>query len=231
MKTIGLIGGMSWESSAEYYKIINQAIRERLGGLHSAKCVMYSVDFAEIGELQYKGMWDEATEMMIDAAKHLQSGGADSVLICTNTMHKMADDVQANVDIPLLHIADETAKKIKAKGMKKVGLLGTKFTMEQDFYRERLTKKFGLEVIIPSDSEREIVNSVIYDELCQGKVDPSSKAKFIEIIGNLGARGAEGVILGCTEIPILVNQEDVQIPLFDTTQIHALAAVEHAFQA
>ena len=231
MKTVGLLGGMSWESSIEYYRIINKAVRERLGGLHSAKCVMYSVDFAEISELQYKGMWDEATEMMIDAARRLQNGGADSVLICTNTMHKMADDVQANIDIPLLHIVDETAKEIKATGLKKVGLLGTKFTMEQDFYRERLVKKFGLEVIIPGDGEREIVNSVIYDELCRGKVDPSSKVKFIEIIENLAARGAEGVILGCTEIPILVNQEDVQIPLFDTTQIHALAAVEHAFQA
>jgi len=228
MKTIGLIGGMSWESSLEYYRIINETVREKFGGLHSAKCVMYSVDFAEIEELQSHGKWDKATKFMIDAAKHVEDGGADFVVICTNTMHMMADEVQKHINIALLHIADATAGRVKSQGLKRVGLLGTKFTMEEDFYKGRLIEKHGLDVIIPNDDEREIVHRVIYEELCLGEIKPSSKAKYIGIINDLVENGAEGIILGCTEIGSLVSQEDVQIPLFDTTEIHAVAAVEYA---
>ena len=228
MKTIGLIGGMSWESSIEYYRIINETVRDRLGGLHSAKSILYSVDFAEIEALQHQGKWEEATEQMIAAAQHVQEGGADFVLICTNTMHKMAEDVQKHIRIPLLHIADATAEQIKVQGMKKVGLLGTKFTMEEDFYRGRLTEKHGLEVVIPTEEERNVVHRVIYDELCMGEVKPSSKAQYIRIIDHLVEDGAEGIILGCTEISLLVQEEDSQVSLFDTTKIHAVAAVEYA---
>ena len=225
MKTIGLIGGMSWESSAEYYRIINETVKEKLGGLHSAKCIMYSLDFEEIEKLQHRGKWKEATELMIDAAKRIEKGGADFILICTNTMHKMADEVQSNIKIPLLHIADATAEKIISKGLKKVGLLGTKFTMEEDFYKGRLSK-FGLDVIIPEEDEREIIHSIIYKELCLGEIKGSSKEKFKKIIENLVYKGAEGIILGCTEIPLLIKQEDSPVPLFDTTKIHAQSAVE-----
>jgi len=228
MKTIGLIGGMSWESSIEYYRIINETVRDRLGGLHSAKSILYSVDFAEIEALQHQGKWEEATGQMIAAAQHVQEGGADFVLICTNTMHKMAEDVQKHIRIPLLHIADATAEQIKVQGMKKVGLLGTKFTMEEDFYRGRLTEKHGLEVVIPTEEEREIVHRVIYDELCMGKIKPSSKAQYIHIMDHLVEEGAEGIILGCTEIGLLVQEEDSRVPLLDTTKIHAVAAVEYA---
>ena len=185
MKTIGLIGGMSWESSLEYYRIINEQVKEKLGGLHSAKSLMYSVDFDEIEKLQHQGNWKEATKLMIDAAKRLEKGGADFVVICTNTMHKMADDVQSNIKIPLLHIADATAEKIKAKGLKKIGLLGTKFTMEEDFYKGRLIKKYKLDVIIPNEKDRQIVHDVIYHELCLGKINQSSKDQFIKIINKL----------------------------------------------
>jgi aspartate racemase len=230
MKTIGLIGGMSWESSLEYYRIVNESIKERLGGFHSAKCIMYSVDFEEIEKLQHQGKWDQATDLMIDAARRVEKGGADFVVICTNTMHKMADDVQESINIPLLHIADVTAEKIKEKGMQKVGLLGTRFTMEEDFYRLRLQEKHGLEVIIPDEEERQTIHSILYSELVMGEIKEISKETFQKIIGNLVARGAEGVILGCTEIPLLVKQEDYEIPLFDTTAIHARAAVEYALE-
>jgi aspartate racemase len=228
MKTIGLIGGMSWESSIEYYRIINEAVRARLGGLHSAKSIMYSVDFAEIETLQQQGKWDEATDLMIDAAQRVERGGADFVIICTNTMHKMADEVQNHIQIPLLHIADATAEKIKARGLKRIGLLGTRFTMEEDFYRGRLTEKQGLEVIIPTERERDIVHRVIFDELCLGEIREPSKEQYVRIMDHLVRDGAEGIILGCTEISLLIQEEDNQIPLFDTTKIHAVAAVEYA---
>jgi aspartate racemase len=228
MKTIGLIGGMSWESSIEYYRIINETVRARLGGLHSAKSIMYSVDFAEIETLQQQGKWDEATDLMIDAAQRVERGGADFVIICTNTMHKMADEVQNHIQIPLLHIADATAEKIKARGLKRIGLLGTKFTMEEDFYRGRLTEKQGLEVIIPTERERDIVHRVIFDELCLGEIREPSKEQYVRIMDHLVRDGAEGIILGCTEISLLIQEEDSQIPLFDTTKIHAMAAVEYA---
>ena len=231
MKTIGLIGGMSWESSIEYYRIINETVRAKLGGLHSAKSIMYSVDFAEIEVLQHQGKWDEAAELMIAAAKNVENGGADFVIICTNTMHKMADEVQKHIQIPLLHIADATAKTIKARGLRRIGLLGTKFSMEEDFYRGRLAEKHGLEVVIPTGEEREIVHRVIYDELCIGKINQASKEQYISIMDRLVKNGAEGIILGCTEISLLVRDEDSHVPLFDTTNIHAVAAVEYALDS
>lgn len=228
MKTIGLIGGMSWESSIEYYRITNEAVRAKLGGLHSAKSIMYSVDFAEIEALQHQARWEEATELMIAAAQSVEKGGADFVVICTNTVHKLADEVQRHIQIPILHIADATAEKIQAQGLKTVGLLGTKFTMEEDFYKGRLTQKYGLQVMIPTAEERELVHRVIFDELCLGKVKQSSKAQYVNIMERLANGGAEGIILGCTEICLLVQQEDSPVPLFDTTTIHAVAAVERA---
>ena len=230
IKTIGLIGGMSWESSIEYYRIINESVRGKLGGLHSAKCIMYSVDFAEMEPLQHLGKWNEATEILIAAARSVEAGGADFVMICTNTMHKVADEVQKHLRIPILHIADATAQAIKAAGFKRVGLLGTKFTMEEDFYKGRLVQKHNLEVIVPTAEARNVVNRVIYDELCMGKIEPSSKARYLDIMEHLAKEGAEGIILGCTEIGLLVKKEDCQVPLFDTTRIHALAAVEYAVQ-
>jgi aspartate racemase len=230
MKTIGLIGGMSWESSLEYYRIINQQVKKRLGGLHSAKSLMFSVDFDEIEKLQHQGNWSEATEIMIDAAKRVEKGGADFVVICTNTMHRMADDVQSSIKIPLLHIADATAEKIKDRGLRKVGLLGTKFTMEQDFYKGRLVINHGLDILVPDERERLIIHEIIYTELCLGKIDQGSKSKFVAIINRLITNGIEAVILGCTEIPLLVRQEDITVPLFDTTRIHAESAVEYALK-
>ena len=230
MKTIGLIGGMSWESSQEYYRIINETVEETMGGLHSAKSLMYSFDFEEIEKLQHQGDWDKLAELMIQAAKDLEKGGADFIIICTNTMHKMADEVQKNIQIPLLHIADAAAERIKKKGVNKIGLLGTKFTMEEDFYKDRLMDKYEIEVIIPNEQERQIVHEVIYNELCLGKINLSSKKQFKEIIQNLISAGAEGIILGCTEIPLLIKQEDVEVPLFDTTTIHAKAAVKNALE-
>ena len=228
MKTIGLIGGMSWESSVEYYRIINEAVRDELGGVHSAKSVMFSVDFAEIETLQRAGRWDEATQAMIAAAQSVAAGGADFVVICTNTMHKMANEVQQSLKIPVLHIADATAEVIKGLGLRKIGLLGTRFTMEEDFYRGRLVEKHGLEVLIPGAADREIIHRVIYEELVVGKIIPASKAEYLRIIDGLVRAGAQGVILGCTEIGLLVNQADSSVPLFDTTRIHALAAVKQA---
>ncbi len=230
MKVIGLIGGMSWESSAEYYKILNETVKEKLGGLHSAKCIMYSVDFEEIEQLQHAGKWEEATAYMVDAAQRVEEAGADFVLICTNTMHKMADDVQSAIDIPLLHIADATAEKIKEQGLNTVGLLGTRFTMEEDFYKGRLKEKFGLDVVIPEDDERTTVHDIIYNELCLGKIRESSREKMKKSIEHLISKGAEGVVLGCTEIPLLIKQKDAVVPLFDTTLIHAQAAVDRALQ-
>ncbi|MDD3962134.1 MAG: aspartate/glutamate racemase family protein [Bacteroidia bacterium] len=230
MKIIGLIGGMSWESSLEYYRIINEQVKEKLGGLHSAKCLMYSVDFDEIATLQHHGNWQKATTLLINSAQTLEKGGADFIVICTNTMHKMADAVQNKINIPLLHIADATAEKIKAHGLKKIGLLGTKFTMEEDFYKGRLINKYGLDVITPDEKDRQIVHDVIYHELCLGQINPSSKVRFITIINALVAQGAEGVILGCTEIPLLVKQEEVKVILFDTTRIHAESVVAYSLQ-
>ena len=228
MKTIGLIGGMSWESSIEYYRIINETIKAKLGGHHSAKSVMVSVDFAEIEELQHRGEWDEAAKLLISAAQDAESGGADFVIICTNTMHKLADEVQKQIQIPLLHIADATAQRIKSLGLHQIGLLGTKFTMEEGFYKDRLTEKYGLEVLIPTENEREIIHRVIYDELCLGEINPASKEQYLRIMDHLVENGAEGIILGCTEISLLVGPEDSSVPLFDTTQIHAEAAVDYA---
>lgn len=228
MKTIGMIGGMSWESSVEYYRLTNRAVQQRLGGVHSAKSVLVSVDFAEVEALQRQGDWEAATKMMIAAARQVQAGGADFLLICTNTMHKMAEEVQAAVEIPLLHIADATAEKVKADGLQRVGLLGTRFTMEQDFYRGRLVERHGLEVLIPGEAEREVVHRVIYDELVKGVIRAESKAAYVGIIEKLVAAGAQGIILGCTEIGLLVKPADSPAPLFDTTLIHALAAVDYA---
>lgn len=230
MKTIGLIGGMSWESSLEYYRIINEEVKNKLGGLHSAKSLMYSVDFEEIERVQHQEKWDEATQLMIDAAQRLEKGGADFVLICSNTMHKMADEVQRNIEIPLLHIADATAEKIKETGFKKIGLTGTKFTMEEDFYKGRLIKKYDLDVIIPGEEERQTVDDIIYKELCLGVIKPSSRDQFRKIIHNFVKNGAQAIILGCTEIPLLVKQEDIEVRLFDTTRIHAESAVEYALK-
>lgn len=230
MKTIGLIGGMSWESSLLYYQIINQRVNEKLGGHHSAKCYLYSVDFDEIKHLQYQGKWDEATYIMIDAARKLESGGADCIVICTNTMHKMAKEVEESVAIPLLHIADATAGEMVKDGVKKVALLGTAFTMEQDFYKGRLTDKFGLDVIIPSEADRVIIHDIIYQELCLGIVKDESRQSYLRIINELSQQGAEGVILGCTEITMLVSQELCAVPLYDTTRLHAEAAVDFALE-
>lgn len=227
-KIIGLIGGMSWESSAEYYRIINELVRERLGGLRSAQCLMWSFDFAEIEALQSAGRWDDATQEMIKAAQRLERGGADFVVICTNTMHRMADDVQAAINIPLLHIADPTAERMKKAGLSKVGLLGTAFTMEQDFYKGRLINKHGFDVLLPDDDDRKIVHQIIYDELVQGIVNESSRQTYREIIDRLVARGAQAIILGCTEIMLLIKQSDSPVPVYDTTAIHAEAAVEHS---
>ena len=228
MKTIGLIGGMSWESSIEYYRIINETAKTKLGALHSARSIMYSVDFADIETLQHQGRWHEAAQLLMGAAKSLENGGADFVVICTNTMHKVADEIQAHINIPLLHIADATAQRIKESGIRRIGLLGTRFTMEEDFYKARLAQKYGLDVMIPDAPEREIVHRVIYDELVMGKIRQGSRNKYVDIIERLVRNGAQGVILGCTEMGLLVHPGDCEVPLFDTTRIHAEAAVEYA---
>lgn len=228
MKTIGMLGGMSWESSIEYYRIVNETVKERLGGLHSAKSVMYSVDFAEIETLQHEGRWEEATQAMIAAARHVEAGGAEFVIICTNTMHKMADEVEQAISIPLLHIADATAEAIKACGLEVIGLLGTKFTMEENFYRGRLVDRHGLKVLIPETEDREIVHGVIYNELVLGIINPESRGHYERIIEKLIVAGAQGIILGCTEIGLLVKEGNSRVPLFDTTTIHAVNAVEFA---
>lgn len=226
MKTIGLIGGMSWESSLEYYRIINETVKERLGGFHSAQCLMYSVDFEEIEVLQHRNNWDELTDIMVNAAVRLKRGGADFIVICTNTMHKMAEEIEKRAGIKVLHIAEVTGEKIRQKKIKTVGLLGTKFTMEQDFYKRRIADKFHIDVVIPNDLERNIIHEVIYNELCKGIIKAESKERYKEIIQHLVLQGAEGIVLGCTEIPLLIQQDDCRVPVFDTTRIHALAAVE-----
>jgi len=228
MKTIGLIGGMSWESSLEYYRIVNQAMKEKLGGLHSARCVLYSVDFAEIEEAQRAGDWRGAADRLTDAARALERAGAECVVLCTNTMHKVAGDIQAGVRIPLLHIADAAGNAVRAAGMRTVGLLGTRFTMDEDFISRPLTEKFGLRILLPEPVERDIVHDVIFRELCLGIIRPESRNRYVEIIGGLARRGAEGVILGCTEIELLIRAQDTPIPLFPTTRLHALAAVDFA---
>jgi aspartate racemase len=224
-KIIGLIGGMSWKSSAEYYRLINEGVRTQLGGLHSARCLMWSFDFADIEVLQRSDRWDEAAALMVDAARRLERGGADFLVIATNTMHIAAPQVQAATSLPLLHIADPTAERIKAAGLRKVGLLGTAFTMEQDFYKGCLAREHGLEVLVPDADERATVHRIIYTELVQGDIVDASRQAYREVIASLAARGAEAIILGCTEIMLLIKQEDSPVPLFDTTGLHAEAAV------
>lgn len=228
MKTIGLIGGMSWESSLEYYRIINETAKKRLGGLHSAKSVMVSVDFAEIELLQHQGQWAEAGQILAEAARSLEQAGADFVVLCTNTMHKVAGAIETAVSIPFLHIADPTAEQILAQGIQTVGLLGTRFTMEDDFYINRLVQKYGLQVMVPEAEARQLVHDIIYHELCLGDIRPSSKAHYITIMQQLVKAGAEGIILGCTEIGLLVGQADSPVPVFDTTRLHAETAVFYA---
>lgn len=228
MKTIGLLGGMSWESSSEYYRLINESIKRRLGGLHSAQILMYSLNFAPIEALQHAGDWTQLTQVMLNAADRLVRGGADFLVICTNTMHRMADDLEAALEIPLLHIADATANAIKEKNLETVALLGTLFTMEEDFYRMRLKQRHGLKVLIPDEPGRETIHRIIYDELVQGEIRAESRKAYQKVIEELSQQGAEGVILGCTEIGLLIKQQDVEIPVFDTTEIHAEAAVDLA---
>jgi aspartate racemase len=227
MLTIGMLGGMSWESSAEYYRLVNEFVRDRLGGLHSARCVLVSVDFAEIERLQATGAWDKAAAVLAQAARQVEAGGADLLVLCTNTMHKVAAQVQAAVTIPLLDLADVTAEAVLAAGLTTVGLLGTAFTMEQAFYRDRLASH-GLTVLVPDRQDRAAVHAIIYDELCQGIVLDSSRDRYREVIARLTAAGAEGVILGCTEIELLITQADTPVPVFPTTRLHAQAAVERA---
>jgi aspartate racemase len=228
MRIIGLLGGMSWKSSAEYERLINQAVKQRLGGLHSARSLLLTVDFAEVEAMQQEGRWDEAGALLAEAARSLERGGADCVVLCTNTMHKVADAITAATALPFIHIADATAAAICATGLRRVGLLGTRFTMEEPFLRDRLVEQHGLEVLVPGAADRAVVNRVIYEELCLGVVREESRAQYRAVIERLVMEGAEGVILGCTEITLLVGQGDSPVPLFDTTRLHALAAVEFA---
>lgn len=229
MKTIGLIGGMSWESTVTYYQMINEGIKDSLGGLHSAKVLLYSVDFFEIEALMSRGAWDEAAELLGDVAQRLEAAGADMILICTNTLHKVAPQVQSRIRVPLVHIAEAAAEELLSKGITRVGLLGTKYTMMQEFYREKLTER-GIDVLIPEGEEIDLVNRVIFDELCLGVVKEDSKSAYLKVIANLQARGAQGILLGCTELGLIVSQEDVSLPLFDTTVIHAKKAIELALR-
>ena len=230
MKTIGLIGGMSWESTVPYYRTINRVIGERLGGLHSAKIALYSVDFHEIEQLQHASRWTESGEILADAARAVRRAGADVLVLCTNTMHKVAAQVEAGVDIPLLHIADATAERVKAAGLTRIGLLGTRFTMEEDFYRGRLESRHGLSVVTPPADQRALVHGVIYDELCLGNVRDKSRGAFQQVVRDLVAREVQGVILGCTEIGLLLHPGDASVPLFDTATIHAEAAALYALE-
>jgi len=230
VKTIGLIGGMSWESTVTYYRQINETIKDRLGGLHSAKLVLYSVDFDEIEQFQHSGNWEAAGAVLAGAARSLEAAGAGFIVLCTNTMHKVAASIEASVDIPLLHIADPTANEIKRAGHTTLGLLGTRFTMEQDFYRDRLSSRHNLRVITPAPIDREIVHRIIYEELCLGDVKSESRAEYRRIMAVLASQGAQAIILGCTEISLLVSQQDSPVPLFDTTAIHAMAAAEEALR-
>ena len=230
MKTIGLLGGMSWESTVTYYQIINEAVRAKLGGLHSAKCVLYSVDFAEIELMQHEGRWEEAAQCLVTAGQGLERAGAELVVLCTNTMHKLADTIQAGLRVPFLHVADATALQVKKAGLRRVGLLGTRFTMEEDFFQGRLARQFNLDTIVPDLAERKEVHRIIYEELCVGLIRPESRMSLHRIMTRLAEQGAEGVILGCTELGLLVGNDDSPVPLFDTTRIHALAAVDSALQ-
>ena len=229
LKTIGLIGGMSWESTVTYYKIINETVKEKLGGLHSAKCILYSVDFQEIEECQANGNWEKSGEILGEAAYNLEKAGADFIVICTNTMHKVVNQIKEKISVPILHIAEMTAEKILEKGLKNIALLGTKYTMEQDFYKSKLIEK-GINVIIPDKNDIETINEVIYDELCLGTINFNSKKKFLEIVDKLRSKGAEGIILGCTEIGLLIKNEDTDIPLFDTAIIHAEQAAIYSIK-
>ena len=229
MKTIGLIGGMSWESTVTYYKIINETVKEKLGGLHSAKCILYSIDFQEIEECQANGNWEKSGEILGEAANNLEKAGADFIVICTNTMHKVVNQIKEKISIPILHIAEMTAEKILEKELKNIALLGTKYTMEQDFYKSKLIEK-GINVIIPDKNDIEIINKVIYDELCLGTINSNSKKKFLEIVDKLRSKGAEGIILGCTEIGLLIKNEDTDVPLFDTAIIHAEQAAIYSIK-
>ncbi|EKO3425858.1 aspartate/glutamate racemase family protein [Vibrio fluvialis] len=228
MKTIGMIGGMSWESTLSYYKAINEGVKAALGGLNSAQICLYSVNFEPIEKLQHEGKWDETAQLLAQAAKSVEAGGADFLLICTNTMHKVAPEIEAQISIPILHIADATAKQLQQDGIKRVGLLGTRFTMEQEFYKGRLQQQFGIDVLIPDAEQRQQVHRVIYEELCLGTIRPESRAQYVEIVEDLHRRGAQAVILGCTEIALLIQQHDTDVPLYDTTEIHAEQAVQLA---
>ncbi len=228
MKTIGMLGGMSWESSLEYYRIVNEEVKRRLGGFHSAKCLLYSVDFAEIEELQHKDEWDELTRIMIECAQSIEKAGADFLVICTNTMHLMADNVENSINIPLIHIADAAAGEIRKRSFEKVGLLGTKFTMEKDFYKVRLKEKHNIETITPDEEGRQIIHDGVYKEFTQGNISNITRQNFRRIIKDLADNGAEAIVLGCTEIPLFIKEDDSPIPLMDTTRLHAVAAVDIA---
>lgn len=228
VKTVGMIGGMSWESTVSYYQALNEGIKAELGGLHSAKICLYSVDFSEIEALQHQGKWDETAVILSQAAQSVEAGGADCLLICTNTMHKVAPQIEANITIPILHIADATAEQLLSDGVTKVGLLGTRFTMEQDFYKRRLVDKFGIEVLVPNEEDRDVIHTVIYEELCQGVVNAESRERYLDVVDRLASQGAQAVILGCTEIALLINQSHTNVPLYDTTKIHADYAVKWA---
>jgi aspartate racemase len=230
MKTIGLIGGMSWESTLEYYRIINETVKEKLGGFHSAKMVLYSVDFAEVETFQHRGEWDRAAVLLTDAARRVEAAGADFALLATNTMHRVFDKVGQGVRIPLLHIADVTGREITARGLTRIGLLGTRFTMEQEFYKGKLARDYGLDVLVPDEEERKAIHAILYDELCLGAVKDASREVFRKIIARLEGRGAQGIVLGCTEIPLIVKQKGYGLPLFDTTDLHARAAVDLALR-
>lgn len=226
MQTIGLLGGMSWESTVSYYRAINQGVKAALGGLHSAKIILYSVDFQEIERLQHQGDWEATADILVRAARTVERAGADGLIICTNTMHKVADRIERALSVPLLHIADATASQLVADGIRRVGLLGTRFTMEQAFYRERLEQRFGIDVLVPETSDRERVHRIIYTELCLGQIHEASRREYLRIIADLRRAGAEAVILGCTEIALLIQQEQTEVPLYDTTALHAAAAVD-----
>jgi aspartate racemase len=226
MRTIGLLGGMSWESSIVYYRLVNEEVRARRGGLSSAKVLLYSVDFATVERMQAEARWEEAGAFLAEAARLLERGGAELVVLCTNTMHKVAGAIEAGLGVPLLHIADPTGEAIVTRGLKTVGLLGTRFTMEQAFYRDRLAGRFGVDVLVPDEDERAQVHAVIYDELCRGRIDPASRDAYRRIAARLIERGAEGIVFGCTEIGLLLGQDDVTVPVFDTTVLHARAAVD-----
>lgn len=229
MKTIGLLGGMSWESTALYYQLLNEGVRQRLGGLHSAKILMHSVDFADIEQFQINGEWQQAGEQLAAAASGLEQAGAEMILLCTNLMHKVAPFIEAEIEVPFLHIADASGHTIKAQGLTKVGLLGTRYTMEEDFYRQRLLDKYGLDVVIPDQADRDYLHQIIFSELCLGKFTLESRENYLAIIDKLRRQGAQGVILGCTEIPLLVRQEDTDLPLFNTAALHVQFALEHSF--